>query len=77
MAVPKRKTSKHRQRIRRSHHAIGKPTLRPCSHCGVYGLSHRVCLECGFYKNVEIFKVEKKISAKKNKKKKNNTEDSQ
>ena len=76
MAVPKRKTSKHRQGIRRSHHAIGKPTLRPCANCKAYGISHRVCPECGFYKGVQVFQVKTKISKKREKKQSSNTENS-
>ncbi|MCS6985365.1 MAG: 50S ribosomal protein L32 [Leptospiraceae bacterium] len=50
MAVPKRKTSHSKKGMRRSHHALGKPNLRPCPNCGAYGLSHRVCPNCGYYK---------------------------
>lgn len=50
MAVPKRKTSRHRRGNRRAHHAIGVPNLRPCPNCGTYGQSHRVCPSCGHYK---------------------------
>ena len=50
MAVPKRRTSKSRRGNRRAHHAIGKPNLRPCPHCGAYGIPHRVCTTCGTYK---------------------------
>jgi len=50
MAVPKRRKSKSKVRTKRAHHAIGKPNLSPCSNCGSYILSHRVCPYCGFYK---------------------------
>ncbi|MCB1148254.1 MAG: 50S ribosomal protein L32 [Leptospiraceae bacterium] len=61
MAVPKRKTSLSRKRMRRAHHALGKPGLRPCSNCGSYGLPHRICAQCGFYdgKQVLMPKVKK------------------
>ncbi|HNI91120.1 MAG TPA: 50S ribosomal protein L32, partial [Leptospiraceae bacterium] len=36
-------------RSHRAHHAIGKPNLVPCSNCGAFILSHRVCPTCGFY----------------------------
>ena len=58
MAVPKRRKSKSKSRMRRSHDAIGAPNLRPCPKCGTYGISHRVCAECGFYKGELV--VEKK-----------------
>ncbi|MCB1173551.1 MAG: 50S ribosomal protein L32 [Leptospiraceae bacterium] len=51
MAVPKRKTSLQRKRQRRSHHAIGRPNLIPCKHCGNFRMSHRVCPHCGWYKD--------------------------
>ncbi len=59
MAVPKRRKSKSKSRMRRSHDAIGVPSLRPCSKCGSYTVPHRVCPECGFYKGELV--VEKKV----------------
>lgn len=59
MAVPKRKKSRSKVRMRRSHHAIGVPNLRPCPKCGAYVMPHRVCTECGYYKDVLV--VEKKV----------------
>ena len=54
MAVPKRKISKHRKGIRRAHHAIGKPNLRPCPQCNAYSRPHQVCSSCGFYRGRQI-----------------------
>jgi large subunit ribosomal protein L32 len=51
MAVPKRRKSKSKVRTKRSHHAIGKPNLVPCSNCKSFILPHRVCPTCGFYNN--------------------------
>ncbi len=62
MAVPKRKTSLHRKRSRRSHHAIGKPNLRPCPQCGTYGIPHRVCPDCGHYKGILFIAPKVKIA---------------
>lgn len=45
--------------MRRSHHALGVPNLKPCPKCGAYILPHRVCYECGFYKGRLV--VEKKV----------------
>ena len=59
MAVPKRRKSKSKSRMRRSHDAIGVPSLRPCPKCGIYTMPHRVCAECGHYKGILV--VEKKI----------------
>ena len=57
MAVPKRKTSLQKKRQRRSHHAIGKPNLVRCKNCGSFIMPHRVCPDCGFYKNGIVLDV--------------------
>jgi large subunit ribosomal protein L32 len=62
VAVPKRRKSKSKTRMRRSHDALQVPNLRPCPKCGAYNLPHRVCPECGFYKGQQI--VEKKVKIK-------------
>lgn len=51
MAVPKRKTSRQKKLSRRAHHAVGKPNLAPCKNCGSFTMPHRICPECGWYKN--------------------------
>jgi large subunit ribosomal protein L32 len=56
MAVPKRKLSKSRKRLRRGHHsAKGIPT-QACPKCGAPRLSHRVCPTCGFYRGKKVMK---------------------
>ena len=62
MAVPKRRKSKSKIRMRRSHDAIGAPNLRPCPKCGTYVQSHRVCPQCHHYKGELI--VEKSVKIK-------------
>ncbi|WP_202076923.1 50S ribosomal protein L32 [Caldalkalibacillus salinus] len=54
MAVPFRRTSKTRKRLRRTHYKIAVPGMVKCSHCGELKLSHRVCKECGTYKGEEV-----------------------
>lgn len=49
MAHPKRRTSKHRKRIRRSHLALALPAPQHCPRCGSASRSHRVCDNCGHY----------------------------
>ena len=49
MAVPKKKTSKSRRDMRRSHHALRTPTAVECSNCGELKLPHHVCRACGHY----------------------------
>lgn len=56
MAVPKRKTSNSRRKMRRSHNALSSNTVSSCSNCGASKLPHRVCLSCGYYKGVEVIK---------------------
>lgn len=54
MAVPFRKTSKTRKRMRRTHFKLHVPGMIKCDHCGEYKLSHRVCPHCGHYKGEEV-----------------------
>ncbi len=58
MAVPKRKTSKSKKRMRRSHHGLSSSSLVNCSHCGEPKIPHRVCPHCGFYKDREVIPEE-------------------
>lgn len=55
MAVPKKRTSKSRKGMRRSHHAI-KPNAAAmiCPSCGELKLMHRVCESCGTYKGAQV-----------------------
>jgi len=52
MAVPFRRTSKTRKRLRRTHFKLSLPPLVKCSNCGERKLSHHICLKCGHYKGV-------------------------
>src|SRR5690348_12889955 len=47
MAVPKRKMSKSRKRLRRGHHAAASMRTQACPRCSSPKLSHRVCPSCG------------------------------
>ena len=59
MAVPKRKVSKARRDKRRSSvWKLPAPSFARCSHCGELMVPHRVCGNCGFYKNREVIKKE-------------------
>lgn len=56
MAVPKKKTSKSRRNMRRSHDRVATPTVIYCE-CGEPTLPHRVCSSCGAYKGKQqLFK---------------------
>ena len=54
MAVPKRRVSKMKKGLRRSHLALNVPGMVTCSNCGELTLSHRVCPSCGFYKGKPV-----------------------
>jgi len=58
MAVPKRRTSKSKKRMRRTHHKAVVPTLSPCPKCGEPRVPHRVCPNCGYYKGVRRLEIE-------------------
>jgi large subunit ribosomal protein L32 len=51
MPHPKRKMSKSRRDKRRTHDKAAVPTLSTCSNCNAAILMHRVCPECGYYRN--------------------------
>lgn len=57
MAVPKKKRSKSQTRQRRAHDALGEPARSTCSKCGAVKLPHRVCKECGHYRDRQIVEV--------------------
>lgn len=57
MAVPKRKVSNSRRKMRRSHHALKAKGISECPNCGNVRLPHRVCLSCGHYKGSEVLTV--------------------
>lgn len=47
MAVPFRRTSKMKKRLRRTHFKLNVPGMTECPSCGEMKLSHRVCKACG------------------------------
>jgi large subunit ribosomal protein L32 len=57
MAVPKKKTSRSKTRMRRSHRALRRVLPGTCEQCGSARESHRACPECGFYRGRQIFVV--------------------
>lgn len=59
MGVPKRRTSKTKKNMRRSANwKIATPNLMECPQCHEPKLPHRVCPECGFYKERNTSKAE-------------------
>ena len=54
MAVPQRRISKTRKRLRRTHFKLEVSGLVACPHCGELIRSHRVCPKCGYYAGKEV-----------------------
>src|SRR4030042_7088529 len=67
MAVPKWNTTKGSRNQRRMHLFIKGPGLVSCPKCGKPVLPHQVCLNCGFYKGIEVIEVLKKLTKKEKK----------
>ena len=55
MAVPKRRTSRMKRKMRRAHHdKVSAPNLIPCPSCGDVMAPHRACPSCGQYKGRKV-----------------------
>ena len=57
MAVPFRRTSKTKKRMRRTHLKKEVGALTTCSKCGATLRPHRACTKCGNYKDKEVLKI--------------------
>ncbi|MCM8818484.1 MAG: 50S ribosomal protein L32 [Candidatus Omnitrophica bacterium] len=60
MPNPKRKHSKSRTAKRRSTKKIKNVSLSKCPNCGALKLPHFVCKVCGYYRGVQVIKIESK-----------------
>jgi large subunit ribosomal protein L32 len=56
MAVPKKKTSRSRRNMRRSHDGLVRTYASTCPNCGVAILRHRACGSCGHYRGRQVVK---------------------
>ena len=54
MIVPKRRISKTRKRMRRTHYKIEAKEITKCPNCGEMIKPHRVCPSCKFYKGKKV-----------------------
>ena len=59
MAVPFRRTSKTKKRMRRTYLKKTAANVVSCLNCGEAIRPHRACTKCGFYKGKEVIKVNK------------------
>lgn len=58
MAVPRHKTSKSKKGQRRAHHALPLKNASECPRCTTPKLPHRVCGNCGYYRDVQKIEVD-------------------
>lgn len=54
MAVPKKKVSKSRRDMRRSHLALKQVNVVACPNCGEPRLPHNMCSVCGTYNGRQV-----------------------
>tara|TARA_A100001011_G_scaffold395303_1_gene489924 strand:+ start:3415 stop:3588 length:174 start_codon:yes stop_codon:yes gene_type:complete len=57
MAVPKRKTTKSKRNMRRSHHKLKSTNVVENKKSGEYHLSHHIDLKTGFYKGKKVLDI--------------------
>lgn len=65
MAVPFRRTSKTKKRMRRTHLKKSVPGMITCPNCGATLKPHRVCTKCGYYKNKEVIATNEVVEEEK------------
>ncbi|MEW6546343.1 MAG: 50S ribosomal protein L32 [Bacillota bacterium] len=58
MAVPKKKTSRSRRGMRRSHWRLQPATMGECPRCHEPVVSHRACQACGYYAGRKVLDLE-------------------
>ena len=68
MAVPFRRTSKTKKRMRRTHLKKEASTITTCKNCGASIKPHRMCTKCGYYKGKEVVAETKEAEVKEVKK---------
>jgi len=57
MAVPKRKTSVSRKKMRRSHHKISYTNVVEDKKSGEHKLSHHIDLKSGYYNGKKVLDI--------------------
>lgn len=64
MAVPKKKVSKSRRDMRRSHLALKAVNVVSCPNCGESRLPHNICNTCGMYNSRQILQDRRQLDNK-------------
>ena len=64
MAVPARRTSKTKKRMRRTHLKKVANNVVNCPNCGAPIQPHRACVSCGFYKGKDVLEKNDKKATK-------------
>lgn len=54
MPTPKKRTSRSKRDMRRSHDFLVRTTTVNCPNCGSLAKPHHVCASCGYYKGKEV-----------------------
>ena len=57
MAVPKRKTSTSKKKMRRSHHKLNSLNIVEDKKSGEYKLAHHIDLKSGYYNGKKILDI--------------------
>jgi len=72
MANPKRRHSRERGRLRRTHYKLKNRSGSKCPQCGKNKRPHVVCPHCGYYKGKQVL-VYKTVEEKKKEREKKRT----
>lgn len=54
MPTPKKRTTRSKRDMRRSHDFLETVTTVKCANCGTLTKPHHVCKSCGYYKGKEV-----------------------
>jgi len=57
MAVPAKRVSKTRKRLRRTHYKIFAKSTVECPNCKAVIKQHRACPKCGFYNGKKVIEI--------------------
>lgn len=60
MALPKRRHSKTRRDLRRTHDNLKELKFNVCPQCRRPKLSHRICPYCGYYNGRQVLEIKEK-----------------